>query len=95
MSSTFVFSVSFSVFPFLAGELIEVSGQQFINQWIRPHFWFILYADAYTCNSTEPPPVYEALEYEMIFLNPGSGGNASDHFGDDLRGKLLTCTVIL
>lgn len=66
-----------------------MSGNQVINQWIRPHFWFILYADQYTCNSTTPPPYYEAVEYEMKFLNPDSGGVASDHFGDDLRGEAV------
>jgi len=71
-----------------AGELIQLEGQQFINQWIRPHFWFIIYADPHTCNSSEAPPhSLEGVEYEMIFLNPDSAGTASDHFGDDLRGE--------
>lgn len=75
-------SLSFSL-----EELNTVSGEQVINQWIRPHFWFILYADSYTCNSTSPPPDHEGVQYLMEFLNPDSGGVASDHFGDDLRGE--------
>ena len=45
----------------------------------------MLYADDYTCNVTKPPYV-EGAEFEMVFLNPDYTGNASDHFGDDLRG---------
>ena len=70
------------------GELIEVSGEQFINQWIRPHFWFILFADTNTCNSATPPPSSSPVEYDFTFLNPDSQGDPNDHFGDDLRGKI-------
>lgn len=70
----------------LTGNLEETSGEQYLNQWIRPHFWFVVYADSHTCTTTTPPYV-EGVAYEMIFLNPDTYGNASDHFGDDLRGN--------
>ena len=59
----------------ILGELEKLDGQQYLNQWIRPHFWFIVYTDPHTCNTTTPPP-YVAMEYEMTFLNPDSQGNA-------------------
>ena len=62
-----------------------MSGSQYVNQWIRPHFWFVVYADPQTC-SKEAPPVNEIVEFEMEFLNPDSSGTATDHFGDELRG---------
>lgn len=62
-----------------------MSGSQYVNQWIRPHFWFVVYADPSTCLEG-PPPVNEVIEFEMEFLNPDSSGAANDHFGDDLRG---------
>lgn len=74
--------------------LKEVSGQQFLNQWIRPHFWFVMYADDHTCNKTTPPPYHEAVEYEMTFLNPDSQGSTTDHFGDDLRGMFLCSSQV-
>ena len=75
------------------GELVQTSGQQFINQWIRPHFWFVIYADQHTCNSSQAPPFSEASEFVMTFLNPDSEGVAQDHFGDDLRGEHLLLGV--
>lgn len=71
-----------------SGNLEDTSGEQYLHQWLRPHFWFVIYADSHTCNATTPPFV-EGVAYEMIFLNPDSYGNASDHFGDDMRGKLF------
>ena len=64
-----------------------MSGSQYVNQWIRPHFWFLVYADSATCLSS-PPLTNEVIEFEMEFLNPDSSGAANDHFGDDLRGQL-------
>lgn len=67
-----------------------MSGSQYVNQWIRPHFWFVVYADPSTCLEGSPP-VNEVIEFEMEFLNPDSSGAANDHFGDDLRGlQMLT-----
>ena len=68
-------------------DLAGMSGSQYVNQWIRPHFWFAVYADPFTC-AEEPPPADEAIEFTMEFLNPDSSGAATDHFGDDLRGVL-------
>ena len=59
--------------------------RHYINQWIRPHFWFVVYSDQHTCEP-HPPNIDETIEYEMEFLNPDSSGNATDHFGDNLRG---------
>ena len=72
-------------FPFFTVELDSTIGQQYVNQWVRPHFWFMVYADPYTCQST-PPTTNEVIQYEVVFLNPDSSGEANDHFGDDLRG---------
>ena len=66
--------------------LTNTSGEQLLSQVVRPHFWFIVYADPYTCNSTSSP-LHQAIEYEMVFLNPDSQGDANIHFGDDMRGK--------
>ena len=60
-------------------------GQQYVNQWVRPHFWFLVYADPNTCEPAAPQ-IEEVIQYEVIFLNPDSNGDATDHFGDDLRG---------
>ena len=68
-------------------DLKQTSGQQYVNQWIRPHFWFLVYADPDTCRQ-EAPAVDEVIEYEAVFLNPDSSGEATDHFGDDVRGRL-------
>ena len=62
-----------------------MSGSQYVNQWIRPHFWFVVYADPSTCLE-RAPLVNDIIEFEMEFLNPDSSGAANDHFGDDLRG---------
>ena len=67
----------------------ETSGQQHVNQWIRAHFWFAVYADPFTCDK-DAPVEDEVVEYEMVFLNPDSSGHATDHFGDDLRGQVIT-----
>ena len=63
-------------------------GQQYVNQWVRPHFWFLVYADPYTCDASAPP-TDEVIQYEVVFLNPDSSGEATDHFGDDLRGRTV------
>ena len=65
----------------------ETSGQQYVNQWKRPHFWFAVYADPLTCGK-DAPAEDEVMEYEMVFLNPDSSGQATDHFGDDMRGLI-------
>ena len=62
-----------------------MSGAQYVNQWIRPHFWFVIYADPLTCHN-EPPPLNEIVEFEMEFFNPDSSGAPTDHFGDEQRG---------
>ena len=62
-------------------------GQQTVNQWLRPHFWFLVYADPDTCDINSPY-VDKVIEYEVVFLNPDSWGEATDHFGDDLRGMI-------
>ena len=72
-----------------AASIKETSGQQHVNQWIRAHFWFVVYADLLTCRE-EAPVEDEVVEYEMVFLNPDSSGQATDHFGDDLRGQQVT-----
>ena len=69
-----------------AVNITGMSGSQYVNQWIRPHFWFVVYADPATCQSS-PPLTNEVIEFEMEFLNPDSLGAATDHFGDDLRGQ--------
>ena len=56
-----------------------------MNQWKRPHFWFVIYGDPSTCDQTTPTENI-VLEYKMEFLNPDSSGAATDHFGDDFRG---------
>lgn len=63
-------------------------GQQYVNQWVRPHFWFLVYADPNTCGPT-PLETNEVVQYELTFLNPDSKGEATDHFGDDLRGLYI------
>ena len=71
-------------------------GQQYVNQWVRPHFWFLVYADSYTCGPSAPP-TDEVIQYEVVFLNPDSSGDATDHFGDDLRGGsacLVMCVLM-
>jgi len=75
----FIFSV------LITGSLSNTSGEQYVSQWIRPHFWFVVYTDEHTCNLSKPPYV-EGVSFEMTFLNPDSAGDATDHFGDDLRG---------
>lgn len=72
----------------------ETSGQQHVNQWIRAHFWFVVYADLLTCRE-EAPVEDEVVEYEMVFLNPDSSGQATDHFGDDLRGLLIFYSLLI
>ena len=63
----------------------QTSGHQYLHQWLRPHFWFVIYADNFTCDGT-PPLENEVIQYEMVFFNPDSSGQATDHFGDDYRG---------
>jgi hypothetical protein len=76
-------------------DVAGMSGSQYVNQWIRPHFWFVVYADSTTCQSS-PPLTNEVIEFEMEFLNPDWSGTANDHFGDDLRGLLLFyCLLVL
>ena len=66
-------------------KLTNTEGKQFVNQWLRPHFWFVVYGDQATCNKTAPPDDM-VIEYDMQFLNPDSSGEANDQFGDDYRG---------
>ena len=70
---------------FLAVKLSNTDGRQFVNQWVRPHFWFVVYGDPSTCDKTAPTN-NTVLEYTMEFFNPDSSGAANDHFGDDYRG---------
>ncbi len=66
----------------------KTEGQQVVNQWMRPHFWFLVYGEPSTCNTTTPTS-NAVLEYSMEFLNPDSSGVANDHFGDDYRGIII------
>ena len=76
-------------------QLSAMSGSQIVNQWIRPHFWFVVYADPHTC-SQQAPPTDDVIGFEMEFLNPDSSGVATDHFGDDMRGVCIyTCITYL
>ncbi|XP_064394157.1 integral membrane protein GPR180-like [Halichondria panicea] len=68
--------------------------QQVVNQWMRPHFWFLVYGEPSTCNTTTPTS-NAVLEYRMEFLNPDSSGVANDHFGDDYRGLLPFYAVLV
>lgn len=68
--------------------LENTQGQQYVNQWLRPHFWFLVYADPNTCELNSPHPD-EVVQFEVVFLNPDSSGEANDHFGDDLRGLVM------
>lgn len=70
---------------FITVKLSKTSDEQFVNQVVRPHFWFVVYVDPWTCNTTRPTD-NAVLEYSMEFLNPDSSGVANDHFGDDYRG---------
>ena len=83
-------SLSLSLSPSLSQtvKFDSTIGQQYVNQWVRPHFWFLVYADPYTCEASAPP-TDEVIQYEVVFLNPDSSGEASDHFGDDLRGRTV------
>jgi hypothetical protein len=75
-------------------DVAAMSGSQYVNQWIRPHFWFVVYADPLTCHE-EPPTLNEVIEFEMEFLNPDSSGAATDHFGDEQRGLLLFYSLLV
>ena len=79
-----------------AVDLVESEGSQHINQWKRPHFWFVVYADDDTCGDAAPSENH-VIEYELTFLNPDSGGDATDHFGEDQRGVVMMsycCSVL-
>lgn len=62
-------------------------GEQYVNQWMRPHFWYVVYADPRTCEP-ELPTEDHTLAYTLYFFNPDSFGDAVDHFGEDERGLL-------
>ena len=64
----------------------STTGQQQFSQWIRPHFWFVVYADPWTCGGDEPISD-QAIQYTLTFLNPDSNHMATDHFGEEQRGK--------
>ncbi|XP_019864220.1 PREDICTED: integral membrane protein GPR180-like [Amphimedon queenslandica] len=69
-------------------------GQQLVNQWLRPHFWYVVYADPNTCD--ESPPTEDLfIGYTLTFLNPDSEGNANDHFGEDEKGLLTMYTLLI
>lgn len=61
-------------------------GHQFVNQWMRPHFWYVVYADSHTCEQA-PPTDDHVLAYTLYFFNPDAFGDAVDHFGEDERGN--------
>lgn len=63
------------------------TGKQLVNQWLRPHFWYVVYADPDTC-SESPPTEDTFIGYTLTFLNPDSEGVANDHFGEDEKGIL-------
>ena len=72
-------------FPLSSVAVATTSGQQQFSQWIRPHFWFVVYADPSTCGAGEPPSD-QVIEYTLTFLNPDSNHMATDHFGEEQRG---------
>eukprot|EP00731_Ephydatia_muelleri_P030155 Em0021g678a len=72
----------------------STSGQQQFSQWIRPHFWFVVYADPFTCG-TEEPATNHVIEYTLVFLNPDSNQMATDHFGEEQRGLLTFYCILL
>ena len=57
-----------------------------MSQWLRPHFWYVVYGDPDTCREA-PPPMDEYMGYTLYFLNPDSYGEPTDHFGDDEKGR--------
>lgn len=61
-------------------------GNQFVNQWLRPHFWYIVYGDSRTCDPDPPDQDHYTIGYTLTFLNPDSYGEATDHFGEDQKG---------
>ena len=65
----------------------NAQGEQYVSQWLRPHFWYVVYADPDTCREV-PPPMDEYMGYTLYFLNPDSYGEPTDHFGDDEKGML-------
>ena len=69
-------------------------GEQFVNQWMRPHFWYVLYADPRTCEPN-PPAEDHILAYTLYFFNPDTFGDAVDHFGEDERGLTMCPTLHL
>ena len=70
---------------FLPVGIHNIEGQQFVNQWSRPHFWYVVYADPNTC-LLETPTEDIFIGYTLKFLNPDSHGIANDHFGEDEKG---------
>lgn len=75
-------------------DIHNIVGEQFVNQWLRPHFWYVVYADEYTCR-TDPPDVDNSLGYTLVFLNPDSSGDATDHFGEDQKGLLSMYALLI
>ena len=75
------------MYSYCTVKVSKTEEQQVVNQWMRPHFWFLVYGEPSTCNTTTPTS-NAVLEYRMEFLNPDSSGVANDHFGDDYRGEL-------
>lgn len=70
------------------------AGQQYVNQWLRPHFWYVVYADPNTCQ--ESPPIDDIhVGYTLTFLNPDSYGVANDHFGEDEKGMYVCMCVCI
>lgn len=73
---------------FLSVGIHNIEGKQFINQWLRPHFWYVVYADPSTC-LLEAPIEDTFIGYTLTFLNPDSYGIANDHFGEDEKGTYV------
>ena len=65
----------------------KTQGEQYVNQWIRPHFWYVVYADSSTCSPESPNDDFH-MGFTLSFFNPDSYGDATDHFGEDEKGIL-------
>ncbi len=74
---------------FISVSIRGTEGQQLVNQWMRPHYWYVMYGDARTCDDQLQEDY--TIGYTLYFLNPDSYGNANDHFGEDQKG--ITCST--
>ena len=82
-------TVYFFLFSPCAVDLSEdVAGERTMAQWFEPHFWYVVYADQFTCTAAgEKASEDSPVRAELVFLNPDSSGQPRNHFGVDESGK--------